>query len=113
MTNSVLTWIETEWAKIKSSTAVQTAEADVENIGGAGWAWIKTNGLTDLYQLALTLVAAAVPGASWTALLASLTAQATADGKQLIAGAEAVVAAQAQADLISAGKLLPPVAAAA
>lgn len=110
MSNAVITWIENEWAKLKSSTAVVTAVADAENIGGAGWAYVKTNGLTDIYQIALSVLAAAVPGASWTGILASVEAQAITAGKQLEAGAAAVVTAQAQADLISAGKLLPPVA---
>lgn len=110
MTNSVLAWIEAKWAEIKGSTAVETAIADAENIGGAGWAYVKTNGLTDIYQIALGVLAAAVPGASWVGILASVEAQAVTAGKALVTGAAAVVTAQAQADLISAGKLLPPVA---
>ncbi len=108
MTNKVLTWLENEWSQLKSSTAVKTATADAENIGGAGWAFIKTNGLHDLYQIALTLVAAAIPGASWTGILASIEAQAVVDGKQLLQGYVAVVAATAQADLIASGKLAAP-----
>ncbi len=107
---SIVTWLENEWAKLKSSTAVETAVADVENIGGAGWAYVKTNGLQDIYQIALGVLAAAIPGASWTGILASVEAQAISAGKTLVTGAAAVVTAQAQADLISAGKLLPPVA---
>lgn len=109
---SIVSWLETEWSKLKSSTAVSTAIADAENIGGAGWAYIKTNGLTDLYDIALTLVAAALPGASWVTTVASIKAKAIADGVALLEGAEAVVAAQAQADLMSAGKLAAPVKAA-
>ena len=104
MTNSVLTWLENEWAKIKGSTAVATVEADAESIGGAGWAYIKNNGLADLYQIALTLVGAMVPGASWTGVLAAIVVQAKSDGVALLQGAEAVVAGQAQADLLAAGK---------
>lgn len=108
---SIISWSENEWAKLKSSTAVETAVTNAENIGGAGWAYIKTNGWTDLYQIALTIVGAALPGASWGGILASIEAQAVTDGHNLVSGAAAVVAAQAQADLIAAGKLLPPVSA--
>lgn len=110
MTNAVLTWLENEWSKLKGETAVQTAVADVENIGGAGWAYIKNNALTDIYQIAMGVLTAAVPGASWTGILATVETQAVAAGKQLLTGATAVVTATAQADLIAAGKLLPPVA---
>lgn len=113
MSNPIIIEIETLLGKLKAAVtpAVETAEADVVSAGKATLDYIKTNGLQDLYQLALTAVAAAVPGASWTAVLASIEAQAVADGKQLASGATAVVAAQAQADLIAAGKLLAPAAA--
>lgn len=111
MTNAIIAEIETLFDKLKTALAPAeaTAVADIETIGKSALDYIKTNGLQDLYQLALVAVSAMVPGASWSATLASIEAQAIADGKQLVQGATAVVAAQAQADLIAAGKLLPPV----
>lgn len=97
-------------AEFEGISEVQAVETDVQAIGSATLNYIKTNGLQDLYQIAMTLVAAALPGASWTGVLASIEAQAITDGKTLISGASAIVASQAQADLIAAGKLLPPVA---
>ena len=44
--------------------------------------------------------------------MVTIDGKAVADGKQLLQSATAVVAAQAQADLIAAGKLLPPAASA-
>jgi hypothetical protein len=93
--------------------AAKVVETDAEAIGSATLNFIKANGLQDLYQIALTVVAAMVPGASWTAALASIESQAVADGKQIVQGATAIVAGMAQTDLIAAGKLLPPTAAAA
>jgi len=102
--------IESVVAKWKTVPVVGTVVTDVEEAGAATISYVKAHGLQDLYQLAIIAVSALAPGASWAAMLASLEAQALADGKQLVKGATAVVAAQAQADLIAAGKLLPPVA---
>lgn len=114
MSIEVITWLKAELAKFEGAAtpAVAVIETDVEEIGSAALNYIKTNGLQDLYQIALILVGAALPGASWTGTVAAIEAQAVTDGKQLITGATSVVAAQAQADLIAAGKLLPPVASA-
>jgi hypothetical protein len=89
--------------------AAKTVETDVEEAGAATLNYIKTNGLQDVYQIALTIIGAMIPGASWTAALASIEAQALAAGKQLVSGSSAIVASMAQSDLIAAGKLLPPV----
>jgi hypothetical protein len=90
---------------------IKTVQNDFHDVVNAADTYIKANGLQDLYQIALTLVSAAAPGASWIATVASIEAQAVTDGKKIVQGATAIVAAQAQADLIAAGKLLPPVAA--
>lgn len=115
MTNEIIAEFEAVFAKVKAALtpAVETVEADAEAIGSATLSYIKANGLEDLYQLALTIVGGAVAGTPWTATLAAVAAQGITDGKQLEQGAVAVVAAQAQADLISAGKLLAPVPSAA
>lgn len=111
MTNTIIREIKALIAKFEEAVdpAVDAAVTDVETIGKSALDYIKTNGLQDLYQIALTVVGGAVAGAPWVGTLAAITAQAAADGKALLTGAEAVVAAQAQADLIAAGKLLPPV----
>lgn len=100
-------------AKLEAEFApeIKVAENDAHTIVTDAASFIKTNGLQDLYQIALTLVAAAVPGASWSGVLASIDAQAVTDGKTLIQGATAVVAAQAQADLVAVGKAIAPVSA--
>lgn len=97
-------------AKLKSHLSAST-RADIKDVQNAGHeivadavSYIKVNGLHDLEQLALTLVAAMVPGASWVATLATIKSQAIADGIAIIDGAEAVVAAKVQADLLAAGK---------
>lgn len=112
MTNSIIADIESLIAKLKESIApaVETAETDVVAAGKSALDYIKVNGLQDLYQIALTLISGATAGAPWAGTLAAIASQAAADGKDIITGAEAVVAAQAQADLIAAGKLLPPAA---
>lgn len=116
MTAEFITEIEADakalWLKISGNTAVKAVEADVEAIGTATVSYIKTNGLQDLYQLALGLLPTLV-GAPWGATLAALEAKALEMGKVLLTGASAIVASQAQADLIAAGKLIAPVATAA
>jgi len=110
--SDIETWVEGLIKKVQNSDVTTTIEQDAKDLLSTGVSYIETNGLQDLYQIALTLVAAATPGSSWTAVIASIEAQAVADGKALLKGAGSIVAAQAQADLIAAGKLLPPVAAA-
>lgn len=83
---------------------IKTVENDAKAIGASTLSYIETNGLQDLYQIALVVVGAMAPGASWTAALAAIVAQATTDGKTILAGSESIVAAQAQADLLAAGK---------
>jgi hypothetical protein len=114
MTNAIMTELDSVVAKIKAEFAPETAavETDLKDIGTATLNYIKTNGLQDVYQIALTVVGAMVPGASWTAALASIESQAVAAGKTLASGASAIVAGMAQTDLIAAGKLLAPVASA-
>ncbi len=112
MTNIILEDAKALVAKIEAefAPAVAGAESDLQQAGVATLNYIKANGLQDLYQIALTVVGAMLPGASWTAALASIETQAVADGKQILSGSTAVVASMAQSDLIAAGKLLPPVA---
>jgi len=110
MSVAFLGWLEKEWAKLKSSHVTQTVETDIKAIGGGAWAIITSKGLTDIYGLAVTALQAAVPGASWVEILSSITAQVLADGKDIEHAVVAYVTAQAQADLIAAGKLAAPVA---
>lgn len=95
--------------KWEATPVIGPVVADAVAIESVAWTYLKANGLQDLYQIALLVVGAALPGASWVGTVAAVEAQAVADGKALITGAASVAAAQAQADLIAAGKLLPPV----
>lgn len=115
MTAEIITEIESLFAKLKAAVtpAVDTAISDAETAGLSALNYIKTNGLQDAYQIALTVVGAAVAGSPWTATLASVEASIVTAGKSIAKGAVAVVSAQAQADLIAAGTLLPPVSATA
>lgn len=112
MTNAIITdienWFDELKADLSSSTVVQTVESDVSALALSGWNYIKTNGLTDVYQLALTLLTGAAAGTAWGTLMSTLVTQAEAAGKSLLAGAESIVLGQAQADLIAAGKLIAP-----
>lgn len=110
MTNAIIAKLEAIIQDIKDDfkPEVKAVENDVKAIGAATLSYIETNALQDAYQIALTVVEAAVPGASWGSILTNILALATADGKQIVKGAEAVVAAQAQADLIAAGKIIAP-----
>jgi hypothetical protein len=112
MTNAIIADAEALVEKIKAefSPAVKIAENDAHDIVSKAWTYIKTNGLEDAYQIALTIVGGAVAGTPWVTTLAAVEAAVVEGGKAIEKGAVAVVAAQAQADLISVGTLLPPVA---
>lgn len=110
MTLSIITEIEALFDKLKASTPVQTIEADAKAIASSTINYVKTNGLQDVYELALDALPALI-GQPWGAVLAKIEADAVAAGKTLISGASAIIASQAQADLLAAGKLLAPVTA--
>lgn len=106
MSFELITEIEGLLAQVKAKFKPEIKAA--ENAGHAivtdAASYIQANGLHDLEQIALTLVSAMVPGASWTGVLASIEAQAIADGKAIIQGSVAIVGAKAQADLLAVGK---------
>jgi hypothetical protein len=113
MTAAIIAEIKSLFAKLESAVtpAAETAETDVIAIGQSALGYIKTNGLTDLYKIAMSVLAGAATGTPWTTTLATVVTQGEAAGISIAKGAEAVVVAQAQADMIAAGTLLPPVAA--
>lgn len=84
--------------------AVNTVVTDIEAAGSATASYVKTKGYEAAYQIALTLVGGMVPGANWLATLASIVEQVKAAGLAIEQGAEAILAAQAQADLLAVGK---------
>ncbi len=96
----------------EAQAEVKAVENEAHTIITDAVSYIKANGLHDLETLAITFVSALVPGASWSAMLGALKTQAVADGVTLVEGAEAVVAAKVQADLLVQGKIAAPVAAA-
>lgn len=106
-------------AKLQADPEVQKVEAEVKTvvkatatelkaIAGTGWNYIANHGLQALYALAQEALLAMQPGVGWTTLLVQLGKDAVQKGVKIVEGAEAVVAAQAQADLIAAGKLPAP-----
>ena len=112
MTSAIITDVDSFIAKIKAEFApvATVVETDVKTAVSTAWTYIQTNGLQDAYQIALTIVGGAVAGTPWLSTLAAVEAAVVADGKTIEKGAVAVVSAQAQADLISVGTLLPPAA---
>ena len=112
MSNEVITWLKAELAKFEGEAApeITTAETDAEAIGSAALAYIKTQGLTDLYAIAKSVLLSVAAGAPWATTLATVVTQGEVAGISIAKGAEAVVVAQAQADLIAAGQLGSPAA---
>lgn len=106
MTNKLIADIKAIIAEFEADAT--PVENDVKAIGSSALSYIETNGLQDLYQIALSAVAGAVAGAPWAATLATIESQAVTAGKSIEKGAVAVVAAQAQADLIAAGTVAAP-----
>lgn len=112
MTNILITDIEEDFdalvAKIKGSTTATVIVQDGDAIGSATLTFIKTNALTDLYNIALAVLAGAATGTPWAELGATVVSQGEAAGIAIAKGAEAIVLGQAQVDLIAAGKLVSP-----
>lgn len=95
-------------AKIEGNSEVQTAETEAEALGSSAWKYIKTNGLQDLVAIAKSALLGAATGTSYTAILATVVSEGEAAGISIAKGAEAIVVAGAQADLIAAGQLVSP-----
>jgi len=107
MTIEVITWLENELAKLKGNTVVKAVETDVTSIGSATLNYIKTNGLQDLYQIAVNVLTSVTIGSPWSGIISAVESQAVADGKSILAGSSTIVTSIAQSDLLAAGKLLP------
>lgn len=108
MTTAIVTWLEAKLAEFKANPEVQTVETKVEAIGSSALAYIKSNGLTDLYQIALSVLAGAATGTPWATIGATVVSQGETAGISIAKGAEGIVIAQAQADLIAQGTLASP-----
>jgi hypothetical protein len=117
MTNEIETEIEavvadvkTELTEIKTELTpeIKTAENDAKAIGSAALSYIQTNGLTDLYAIATSVLTSIASGTAWSTVLSTVVTQGEAAGITIAKGAESVVVAQAQADLIAAGTLAAP-----
>lgn len=104
----IIDFLENLLTKAKSSDVTKTIETDVEAIGTAAFNFIKTNGLQDLYQIALSVLAGAATGTPWATIGATVVSQGEAASIAIAKGAESIVLAQAQADLIAQGKLIAP-----
>lgn len=115
MTDTIIAAIEAGFEKLAATfkPEVKAVETDTVAIGSAALAYISTNGLKDLYTIALTALTNVATGTSYPAVLAEVVAQGEAAGITIAKGAESVVVAQAQADLIATGTIPPVVALAA
>jgi hypothetical protein len=100
--------IESVVTKWKAVPVVGTVVEDVEAAGQSALAYIKANALTDAYKIATAALLGAATGTPWATLAATVVAQVEAAGIAIAKGAETIVLAQAQADLIAAGKLVAP-----
>ncbi len=108
MSIEIITWLEGEIARLKGTATVQKVETDVVAIGTSALNYIKNNALTDLYNIALAVLTGAATGTPWATLGATVVTQGEAAGIAIEKGAESIVLAQAQADLIAAGTLVSP-----
>lgn len=87
---------------------IKTVENDAKAIGASALAYIEANGLKDLYAIATAALTGAATGTSFATIMASVVTSGEAAGITIAKGAEAVVVAQAQADLVAAGSLASP-----
>lgn len=112
MTWAIITEVEQIPDEIKqwfeTSPLVQKVATEAEALELSGWNYIKTNGLQAGYQLAVELLTGAATGTPWLTLGADLLAKAEAAGIAILKGAESILLAQAQSDLIAAGQLIAP-----
>lgn len=105
---SVKTWFTGLFTRFQKNDIVKEVEKDAEAIGEATYDYIKKNALSDLYNIAIAALMGVTSGTPYTAVLATVLSQGKAAGITIAKGAEAIVVAQAQADLIAAGKLVAP-----
>lgn len=105
MTSAIITWLETELAKLKESAApvVATVESDAQTLEK----WVVTNGYPLIMQDALAAVTGMLAGTPWATLMAQLIATAETQGKTLEAGAADVALNLAKAQLVVAGTVAP------
>ncbi len=94
--------------KFQDNPVVHEAETEAKAIGASAANFIKTQGLTDLYQIALAALTGAATGTPWATIGATVVSQGEQAGIAIAKGAESIVIAQAQADLIADGKLIAP-----
>lgn len=95
-------------AKLKTNTVVATVETDLKAIGASAGNYIKNNGLTALYAIAMSVLTGAATGTPWATIGATVVTQGEAAGISIAKGAESIVLAQAQADLVAAGAIVAP-----
>lgn len=98
-------------AKLRAhfSPEIKEIENDAKTIGSAALTYIETNGLKALYTIAMSVLTSIANDTPWGEVLKSVVEQGEAAGIAIVKGAESVVVAQAQADLIATGTI-PPIA---
>lgn len=102
------TVINNLFSKLKSSTILHNVEEEGEALIQSGWNYIKTNGLMAAYTICVSVVKGAATGTPWATLCATAVEQIEQAGITIFKGAETIMMAQAQADLIAAGKIIAP-----
>jgi hypothetical protein len=110
MTSEVIAKIEAFFEEIKTDLQPVETEVvtDAKAIGTSALAYIKSNGLTELYSIAKSALLGLATGTPWATVAADVVSQGEAAGIAIAKGAETIVLAQAQADLIAAGTLVAP-----
>ena len=108
MTNSVIAWLEAKLSELKTNPVVETVETDVEAIGSSAIAYIEQNGGKAAYSLAMSFLAGVATGTPWATIGADFLTQAETAGITIAKGAESVILAQAQADLVAQGTIVAP-----
>lgn len=111
MTNAIFEKIDAFIASLKAefTPEIKTVENDAKAIGASALAYIENNGLNDLYTIATSVLSSVASGTAWGTVLSAVVTQGEAAGITIVKGAESVVVAQAQADLIAIGTI-PPIA---
>src|ERR1035437_1269881 len=107
MTLAIITEIEGLLSKLKStfSPAVAAEVKAVENAGhelvSTSWEVLKTKGLQEAYAIVSAVVLSALAGTPWGVTLAGATVAVVAAGHDIAHAEIAMLASQAQADLIA------------
>lgn len=102
--NTVAKW----YNHFQDNPTVHKAETEAKAIEHSAVDYISKNGLQAFYQICVAVLTGAATGTPWATVGATAVAQAEQAGIAIAKGAESIVLAQAQADLVAAGNLAAP-----